>query len=357
MTPLPRQTAAPFWLRHAYPLYLLTPLYAALARTRRTLYARGVFPSTRLAVPTISVGNLTWGGTGKTPLVGLIAAELTRCGAVPGIISRGYGRRSRGPVVVSDGRRVMVEPENGGDEPVLLARKLPGAIVVVAEHRSEAGRIAAALGATVVILDDGFQHLAVARDLDLLLLDDADPLAGGLPPGGALREPADAVGRANGVVVTRCGPTGVRPETLSLIRRYNAAAPVFSCRLAAGSLRDEQGNPVAGRDVASLRFLAVCGIARPESFRRTLSEADIFPEDFLSFPDHCRYGERERRRILAAARRVSGGAIITTEKDAVKLRGRLGLPLLDLELLPAILEPGFGDFLGESLRRETHGRP
>jgi tetraacyldisaccharide 4'-kinase len=344
------------WLRYVYPLYLLTPLYAGLLRARRALYAHGLFGSAHLAVPTISVGNLTWGGTGKTPVTGLIAAELVGSGEIPGIVSRGHGRRSRGPLVVSDGHRVMVSPEVGGDEPVLLGRKVPNAIVVVAERRSEAGRIAASLGATVLVLDDGFQHLAVERDLDLLLLDDGDPLGGGrLPPGGRLREPADGIGRADVVIVTRCGPSGARPETIRLIRRYNVAAPVFSCRFAAGSLHDEQGDPVRGREVASLRFLAVCGIARPESFRQSLSEADIFPEEFLSFPDHCPYGERQRRRIVDAAARVSAGALITTEKDAVKLRGKLGIPVLSLELVPTILESGFEECLAGLIARAGHG--
>ena len=182
----------------------LSRLYGKALELRAGWYASGRIVSHALPRPSISVGNLTFGGTGKTPLVEFLARRLRFEGWRPAILSRGYGRASRGVVVVSAGEGPLVTAERGGDEPVALARATSGIIVVVGERRVEAARRAADLGADLFVLDDGFQHLAVARDVNLLLFDARDPFGGGsTPPRGRLREPLDAMRRADAILFTR----------------------------------------------------------------------------------------------------------------------------------------------------------
>ncbi len=151
--------------------------YGAVAAARRRLYESGWLRSERVDVPVVSIGNLTWGGTGKTPVLAFLAARVEERGRRVGIVSRGYRRRSSGLVVVSDGSGAVASASAGGDEPVLLARRFPRAVVVVAERRPDAAREAVRLGAEVLLLDDAFQHLAIARDADVVLVDAADPWA------------------------------------------------------------------------------------------------------------------------------------------------------------------------------------
>jgi tetraacyldisaccharide 4'-kinase len=325
-------------------------LYASLVEARSRLYAAGRLPSRRLSHPTISVGNITLGGTGKTPFVEWLARRFRFEGRRPAILSRGYGRRSRGVVVVSEGDGPLVDTDRGGDEPVELARRLPGVVVVVAERRAEGAIAAARLGADLFLLDDGFQHLRVRRDVDLLLLDARDPFGGGeLPPRGRLREPLSALARADAFLFTRVD----RAEPPAAARRMLAAirpeAPVFTARIRAAGARDEGGSPVPMSAFAPRRTLAVCGIASPASFASSLAELDIAPEETLIFRDHQRYGPRELTRIQKAAEASGAFWVITTEKDAVKLWGRLAIPVVAVRLGVEIVEPGFFPFLASRI--------
>ena len=321
-------------------------LYGALLEARARLYARGRLASRRLPHPTVSVGNITLGGTGKTPVTEWLARRFRFEGRRPAILSRGYGRRSRGVVVVSEGDGALVDPDRGGDEPVALAGRLPGVPVVVAERRVEAAAAAAALGADLFLLDDGYQHLAVRRDVNLLLLDARDPFGGGeLPPRGRLREPLSALARADAFVFTRID--GGEPP--AAVRRALAAAapqaPVFTARLRADGLRDERGAPIARTALAARRAIAVCGIAKPAGFAATLAELEIAPEETLVFRDHQRYGPAELARIRRAAEAAGASWIVTTEKDAVKLWGRATLPVLAARLAVEVVEPAFFPFV------------
>jgi tetraacyldisaccharide 4'-kinase len=277
-------------------------------------------------------------------------------GRRPAIVSRGYGRRTRGVVVVSEGDGALVDAERGGDEPVALAARLPGVVVVVGERRAEAAAAAAALGADLYLLDDGYQHLAVRRDVNLLLLDARDPFGGGeLPPRGRLREPLSALGRADAYVFTRVD--GVEPP--AAVRRALAAAspeaPVFTARVRADGLRDESGAPIPRAALHARRAIAVCGIARPASFAGTLAELDLVPEDTLVFRDHQRYGPRELARIARAAEAASASWIVTTEKDAVKLWRRTALPVVAVRLAVEVVEPSFFPFVAARVSGETAG--
>lgn len=334
----------------------LSRLYGRVQEARARLYASGRLASHRLAHPVISVGNITFGGTGKTPFVEWLARRFRFEGHRPAILSRGYGRRSRGVVVVSEGDGPKVKPETGGDEPVALARRLPGVIVVVGERRVEAARVADRLGANLYLLDDGYQHLAVRRDANLLLLDARDPFGSGqLPPGGRLREPLSALARADAFVFTRVRagePSAAARRTLAAIR---PEAPVFTARIHPEGLRDESGSPAPVEAVRSRRLLAVCGVAGPAGFAASLAALDLVPEETLVFRDHHRYGERDLNRIYRAAEKTGCTWVVTTEKDAVKLWGRLVIPVVAVELGVEILEPGFFPFLAARVSTASAG--
>ena len=341
MRPLPRP--GPGLRRLLSPL---SALYGGAVAARARLYRSGRFRTERVACPVVSVGNLTFGGTGKTPFVEFLARRLRFEGKRPAILSRGYGRRGRGLVVVSAGNGPLVAAETGGDEPVAMALRLPTVPVVVAERRVEAARSAIDLGADLLLLDDGYQHLALERDVNILLLDAGDPFGGGdLPPAGSLREPLSALGRADAFVFTRVNRAAPSPEARDELRRRNPLAPVFTARIRASGLTDESGSPIESAALAGRRFVAVCGIAHPGAFFASLTELDLAPEEILEFPDHHRYGRRDLDRIRRTADRSGSAWIATTEKDAVKLRGKTSLPVVVVKLEVDVAEPGFFPFL------------
>jgi tetraacyldisaccharide 4'-kinase len=335
----------------------LSALYGKAASVRASWYASGRLAAETLPKPSISVGNLTFGGTGKTPFVEFLARRFRFEGRVPAILSRGYGRRTRGVVVVSAGEGPLVSAEDGGDEPVALARAATGVIVVVGERRADAARRAADLGADLLLLDDGYQHLAARRDVNLLLLDARDPFGGGrLAPAGRLREPVSAVERADAVVFTRV-EHGAPPEAArDALARHAPRAPVFHARIRSAGLRDEHGAPIDAAALVPRRVLAVCGIAHPGEFAATLAEAGVSPEERIDFRDHQPYGERPLARIRAAAERTGASFLVTTEKDAVKLQGKSPLPIVTVRLAVEVDEPGFFAFLASRLPRREDSR-
>lgn len=337
----------------------LSALYGRAVSLRARWYASGRLSTETLPRPTISVGNLTFGGTGKTPFVEFLARRLRFEGWTPAILSRGYGRRSRGVVVVGAGAGALVSPEQGGDEPVALARAAaPGVLVVVGERRAEAARRAADLGADLLLLDDGFQHLAVKRDVNLLLLDARDPFCGGrLPPAGRLREPVEAVRRADAVVFTRVDRGSPPADALATLARLAPRAPVFHARIRPTGLRDDRGGPIEQDAVSTRRLLAVCGVANPAEFASTLAELGIAPEERLDFRDHQRYGQRQLALVRSAADRTGASLLVTTEKDAVKLAGRSPLPIVTVRLGVEVEEPGFFGFLASRLPPRAEARP
>jgi tetraacyldisaccharide 4'-kinase len=336
----------------------LAALYGKAVSVRADWYASGRLSASTLPRPAISVGNLTFGGTGKTPFVEFLARRLRFEGWRPAILSRGYGRRSRGVVVVGAGEGPLVSAEEGGDEPVALARACSGVLVVVGERRAEAARRAADLGADLLLLDDGFQHLAVRRDVNLLLLDARDPFGGGrLAPAGRLREPIAAARRADAIVFTRVDRGEPPAQALAALARHAPNAPIFRARLRAAGLRDEGGAPIDPETLASRRLLAACGVANPSEFASTLAELGLTVEERLTFRDHQRYGPSELALLRAAAERTGSSLLLTTEKDAVKLVGRCPLPLVTVRLGVEVEEPGFFAFVTSRLSPRSAPRP
>jgi tetraacyldisaccharide 4'-kinase len=290
-------------------------LYGFALRLRNARYDRPG-AALRAGVPVVSVGNITVGGTGKTPVVAWIAKHLLDWGLSPAVVSRGYGGRAgRGPLLVSAGEGALHPAAHCGDEPHQLARALPGVRVVVGSDRPAGAELARRGGADVVVLDDGFQHRRLARDLDILLIDAKDPFGNGhLLPAGPLREPLDALGRADLFLLTRSTPEQEYPEIERVLRRHNRRAPVLMAGHARAGFVTLQGTP----SIRPERALAFCGIGNPESFRADLVAEGIELVDFRAFPDHHAYTAGEIHELAAAASAARAMAL-TTEKDLARL--------------------------------------
>lgn len=283
--------------------------YGAAVAVRNTLYDAGWLRARRVPARVVSVGNITVGGTGKTPAALWLAERLAARGRRTAIVTRGYRKRARGIVIVGDAGRALVDAEEGGDEPVMLARRFAGPVVAGA-RRYEAARFACArFGLDAIVLDDGFQHRALARDADLVLV--ADDVAAAWPlPAGPLRETRHALGRARAVLAVDGAPA---PPGVAVFRGRVRATGLVEARTWYVLPLDT----LAGRPV-----LAVAGIAHPARLAATLARAGITGAEIVAFPDHHRYDAHDARRIVDAAR---GRAVVTTEKDLVKLE-RLGIP-------------------------------
>ncbi len=327
-----RRAAA--WLRAAAGLYRLG------AGVYHGLYDRGVLGTDRLPVPVVSVGNLTAGGTGKTPSVRALAAAAAALGRRPAVLTRGYGGRRAG--VLRDGAwdpGGAATAEEAGDEPLLLSRSLPGVPVVVGADRSRRAREFLDAGSVVdlFLLDDGFQHRRLQRSADLVLLDLRRPLGNGeLLPAGPLREEPDALGRADHLLLTG-GDEGepVPGSTHAVLARYAPGVPFTRAWLTPARVRLWEGSASAGPSLRGLAVRGVAGIARPERFRAALEEAGAEVRGFSTYRDHHRFTAADVRREEEAARRV-GAVPVTTAKDAVRLEPRLspgaGWAVLEVEL-------------------------
>ncbi|MBN2496390.1 MAG: tetraacyldisaccharide 4'-kinase [Deltaproteobacteria bacterium] len=317
------------WRALGATLLPLSLAYAAGLRLHRRLVR-----VQRLARPVISVGNLTLGGSGKTPLVVEIAARLERLGARVAVVSRGYGRESRGPRLARLPGGPPPPAREVGDEPALIARRLDAAAVAVGEDRAAAARLAvAAFEPDVLVCDDAFQHWGLARDLDLLCVHAQRGLGNRrLFPAGPLREPVAAARRADLIVFTHAGEGD---EAACLCARHGLPSeiPATVCRLEPGGLVAGDGLVPQALPAGS-RVAGACAIAHPAGFFASLSRAGLELVQRSSLPDHepMRPGwlaERARR-----AQRRGARALVVTEKDLVRIQpgGSLCLPLLALRL-------------------------
>ncbi|MBI4402079.1 MAG: tetraacyldisaccharide 4'-kinase [Nitrospirae bacterium] len=315
------------WAR--WPLLTLAFPYGLAVRTRAWLYEQGWLPRRRLPCRVVSVGNLTVGGTGKTPVVIWIAEWLLARGKRVGVLSRGYRRQSRAPrLLVSNGRAVLAGPAEAGDEPYLIARRCPGAVVAVGADRYQLGRwVLEQFPIDCFMLDDGFQHLALHRDVNLLLVDASDR-AGlqALLPAGRLREPLTAAARAAALVVTRADAAADLDAIMAPIRAATGRdiRPILVRFTAEGFVDIRTGEAVEVGRVSGMTAVAFSGIANAASFRTLLASLGAKVLDELVFPDHHAYTAADLNEVGRRARGCGAEMVVTTEKDAGKVASLLG---------------------------------
>ena len=309
----------------------LSLVFAAVVEIRYLLYGFGILRRYPLGVQVISIGNVTAGGTGKTPVTEIFARTLAAEGRKVAILSRGYRRKEapwwqrvftqviEKPLVVSDGRHVLLDSATGGDEPYMLASNLPGVAVVVDRNRVKAGRYAVKrLGCDTIILDDGFQYQKLKHSIEVVLVDATNPFGNGhMLPRGVLREPARNLRRADIIFVTKCrgDVSAVKEE----IRKYNAKAEIVECNHTPQILRDVWSREEYPLDW--LRGKTVCtlsGIASPKGFENSLRHLGAKVVWCERYADHHRYDSSEILYALNRSADMGADALVTTEKDAVR---------------------------------------
>ena len=312
-------------------LLLLIPcslIYGVVICLRNSLYNLGVFKQKKLAAGVISVGNITVGGTGKTPMVIMLARLLREKGIQPAVLSRGYGGTSIAPVnIVSDGKKVLMSAAEGGDEPVLIAKSAPDVPVLTGPRRILTGGAAIRqMGANVLILDDAFQHRDVMRDINIVLIDAARPFGNGfLLPAGPLREPLSALERADIIIAVGTADhygskSFDRTEFENKIRPFNRYAPVFYAIRKPTALRQGGAGPVyPPGDLKGKKICAFSGIANPAAFKKTLMFLGADVVRFIAFTDHHHYNSTDVKQLQDAFDRTGAEFMVTTEKDAIKL--------------------------------------
>ncbi len=346
-----------------FPLTVISFFYGRAVKTRVLLYRAGICKTHTLPCKVVSVGNITLGGTGKTPFVILLAEMIRDQGLRAAVLSRGYGGIFQGDAgLVSDGERLLMNAREAGDEPYLLAEKLRGTPVLVGKKRRITGRWAVdRFGVEVVLLDDGFQHLPLRRDLNLLLVDSSLPFGNGkLFPRGVLREPLDQIGRADAIILTKAGG-GVSIGNLEKeISNLAAAAPVFRVDYSPAAVRVPGAETLLPPEILrGKKILAFAGIARPESLERTLLDLGAAIVGYEIFPDHHEYRPKDLARVRERASRTEAEALVTTEKDLVRLMPFApfsGLPVWALSVRHVFQgedRPRFEKFLRERLVLET----
>ncbi len=298
--------------------------YRGLLGAREWLYARGVLASRALDCPVVSVGNLTVGGTGKTPAVELAVRTLLELGHRPGVLSRGYGRRGGGVQVVADAASIRLDAEEAGDEPFLLARRLPGVPVVVGPNRYEAGALARdRFGITALVLDDGFQHRTLHKDLEIVMARASQPWGNGrLLPGGPLREPLAGLARAHLVVATGARREADAGEVRATVERVAPGVPVLTAvHVPTECFESSAMRFVPLSALGRARLLAFAGIGSPDGFARTLEETAVEVLGFEQYADHHWYTREDLARLEQRAADLGAAGLVTTEKDWVRLRG------------------------------------
>jgi len=317
------------------PLWPFSLIYRFLVALRSLLYAKGALLKKELPCKVICVGNLTTGGTGKTPAVIKIAGMFQAMGKKVAVISRGYGGSYNGVKVIDPGRDNATDV---GDEPLLMARQLKGIPVVVSRDRHAGGmNLCSSKRFDIIILDDGFQHLRLKRDLDIVLIDANLPFGNGhLLPMGILREPLNALKRADAFILTRVDISSNINNLCSLITRLNPKAPIFKSShrpvglkvLEDGALRDETAGFIKGK-----KIIAFAGIANPDSFFDMITGMGGVISNKISFRDHMAFSAKDLELLDSSA--GEGKILMTTEKDLARINHfnfRSPLAVLKIEL-------------------------
>ncbi|MBW1841899.1 MAG: tetraacyldisaccharide 4'-kinase [Deltaproteobacteria bacterium] len=334
-------------------LFAISKVYGGAVKLRETFYKKGIFRSRRLPCTVISVGNLTVGGTGKTPMTIYMAQLVRRLGYSVAVVSRGYkGGAEKTGGIVSNGRKIFMTPDVAGDEPFMMASRLEGVPVVVGKNRFAAGMLARnEFNPDVLVMDDAFQHLKIKRDIDLVLLDHRYPFGNRhILPRGLLREPMSALSRADAFTLTR-SDAGYS-DRLDEVKRIARARPVFRsmhvsrrCRvvnekhvgsqIAESSLSNFDDALLKGRCV-----FVFSGIADNADFRQTIEGFGCRATGFLEFPNHHPYAEKDLDRVRRSGGDAHAEFLITTEKDYFRIAGRVQL---GMALVVIGIDPVFGE--------------
>lgn len=314
------------WFKAAFPLLaLLGRAYGGIMALRARLFRAGLFLSYGASKPVICIGNLSAGGTGKTPFTLWLAQQLLQKMEEEqlAIVSRGYGQRSKEDVLVVGNRKgLMARPPTAGDEAFLLANRLPGSTVITSPDRALGIQMAINLyEAEVILMDDGFQHLKVKRNLDIVLLDATNPLGNGhILPAGILRESTAALSRAGIIVLTRAFDKERAEQSRERIAALAPGVPIVTADYGVKDWQWLEGEGVAASPQwRTEKTLAFSGIAQPEAFHRTLEETDLPVVDTVSFPDHHDFNRKSLAELQKRAVEKGAVQLACTEKDAVKI--------------------------------------
>lgn len=313
-----------------------------------TLYRRGVISRRQkemagaetVSIPVISVGNMTAGGTGKTPCIIRLTGMLKQSGHRPAVLTRGYrGKLEKNGGIVSDWDQVLLPAEEAGDEPYMMAVKMPHVPVLVGKDRNASAEKAIAMGADVLLLDDGFQYWRLNRDLDIVLIDCTNPFgAGHLLPRGLLREPLDCMKRADVFVLTKSDQVTEKEkqQIIRKIREIHPKAPVVESHHTPAGIIEyhawKRKEEVSAEEGRGRKAFLLCGIGNPDSFNRTAEELGITVTGTMYFPDHHRYTVDDIRVAERRARETGAEILLTTEKDIVKIKEASEIPLYALKI-------------------------
>jgi len=305
--------------------FLLSPLalfFAIIVFLKRFCYQAGICKAFRAEVPVISIGNLSVGGTGKTPVVIYLAALMQKQGFKPAVISRGYGRLSKGQVIVSDGNTLINDIKMSGDEPALIAEKLSSIPVIVDGNRKAAIITAVEkLNCDLILLDDAFQHLKVQRDFDLLVVDSTNPCGNGfLLPAGPLRDPLSRLHDGQAVVLTRVDQVDNWPALKDRVSKITAG-PVFTSSHQPAQVRGlNSGEILELSSLPGKKVFCFTGIGNPASFWQTVQSAGLEIVNVKAFPDHHWYSAADLGQLEQEAEQSKADFLLCTAKDAVRLR-------------------------------------
>ncbi len=327
-------------------LLILSWIYGFGHFLRLTFYKTGILKTKSLPVPVISIGNIAAGGTGKTPTVIMIAELLKGMGKKVAVLSRGYKGEAEGEInVVSDGNEIFMNPLQSGDEPYMMAARLKGIPVITGSDRYKTGKYAIEkFGAEVILLDDGYQHVQLDRNFNILLLDSNSPFGNGyLLPRGTLREPVSYINRADMVIFTKVRsqkPEARSQKINSLITQQNRNTICKSIYVSAGCIDINANKDISLDGVKGKKGFAFCGIASPESFKNSLKEAGIDIRGFVSFEDHYQFSRDDIDSLISKAKETGSEILITTEKDEVRLKGfePISFPIWILKIRMEIFE-------------------
>jgi len=320
----------PILWRSLLPLRVaVAPAYWLGLKSHQGLYAAGIKRRYRPPVPVMCVGNLSMGGTGKTPIVISIVKMLQATGRTVGVLTRGYksaGRSLAKGATLESPAHQRVSPGEVGDEPFLMTEKLAGAHILVGPDRAASARIAVEeLKCDILVMDDGFQHWALERDLDLVVVDAGQPHSlNHLMPWGNLREGFGALRRAHAAIIAKARDDDERERATAEVRRANPSIAVWHVDFAPGEVRRlADGKPVGGESLEGRPVILVCGLASPAGFEETARRMGCRIEARFFYPDHFTYPDLVIRYLELQARKSNAHCLLTTEKDAVKLRGRI----------------------------------